>query len=142
MSSTKRMVRVEPMGQMTTGVLARRTGLSVKAVREYADAGLIYTTGRTAAGYRLFDDEALWCVNVIRGLRALGLTVAEIRTLAGTDQPVDPRLASRLETARNRTHTRIAELQQILNRIQDFERLHQAELCGQVEFDTGDPRGD
>ncbi|MGH3443884.1 MAG: MerR family DNA-binding transcriptional regulator, partial [Nocardioidaceae bacterium] len=28
---------------MTTGVLARRTGMSVKAIREYADAGLIYT---------------------------------------------------------------------------------------------------
>lgn len=128
------------MGQMTTGALARRTGLSVKAVREYADAGLIYTPGRSATGYRFFDDEALWCVDVIRGLRALGLTVAEIRTLAGTDQPVGPRLASLLETARDRAHARISELQQILNRIQDFEHQHQAELRGQVEFDTGDPR--
>lgn len=128
------------MGQMTTGVLASRTGLSVKAVREYADAGLIYTTGRTAAGYRLFDDEALWCAEVIRGLRALGLTVAEIHTLAETDQPLGPRLASLLETARTRAHVRIAELRQVLNRIQAFEEEHRAELSGQVEFHTGDPR--
>ena len=128
------------MGQMTTGVLARRTGLSVKAVREYADAGLIYRTGRTAAGYRLFDDEALLCAEVIRGLPALGLTVTEIRALADADHAVGPRLASLLETARTRAHVRIAELQQVLNRIQAFEEEHRAELSGQVEFHTGNPR--
>ncbi|HEU5006846.1 MAG TPA: MerR family DNA-binding transcriptional regulator [Jatrophihabitantaceae bacterium] len=59
------------MGQMTTGALARRTGLSVKAVREYADAGLIYTTGRSAAGYRLF---------ALRGERRLRPTTALMMT--------------------------------------------------------------
>jgi len=47
---------------------------------------LIYSVGRTAAGYRLFEDEALWCVEMIRGLRALGLTVAEIGSLTKNDR--------------------------------------------------------
>jgi hypothetical protein len=33
----------------------------VKALREYEDLGLIYTVGRSAGNYRLFDEEALWC---------------------------------------------------------------------------------
>jgi MerR family copper efflux transcriptional regulator len=125
---------------MTTGALARRAGMSVKAVREYADAGLIYSIGRTRSGYRLFEDEALWCVAMIHGLRGLGLTVAEIRALSGSAEPVGPRLGQLLDRARDRTAAKIEELKQILARIDDFEAAHRTELAGEVEFDTGDPR--
>ncbi len=125
---------------MTSGVLARRAGLSVKAVREYADAGLIYSIGRSGAGYRLFDEEALWCVQMIQGLRSLGLTVAEIHLLAGAHEQIGPRLARLLEAAKTRVGVRITELQQVLERIEAFEANHGPELAGDVKFDTGDPR--
>lgn len=128
------------MSVMTTGELSRRTGLPVKAVREYADAGLIYSVGRTAAGYRLFADEALWCVEVIRGLRALGLTVAEIHSLIEPDHQIGVRLSHLLDTARARLIARIEESQQMLARIEAFEAEHRPELAGDMEFDTGDPR--
>lgn len=125
------------MRLMTTGVLARRSGMSVKAIREYADAGLIYTQGRSPAGYRLFAEEALWCVRVIDGLRSLGLTVLEIRGLGESGEPVGPQLARLLSAAKART----ADLQQLLARIEAFEGEHRSELAGEVAFDTGDPRG-
>lgn len=128
------------MSVMTTGELSRRTALPIKAVREYTDAGLIYSVGRTAAGYRLFEDEALWCVEMIRGLRALGLTVAEIGSLTEADHQVGTRMSSLLDTARARVTTRVEELQQTLARIEAFEAEHRAELAGEVDFDTGDPR--
>jgi hypothetical protein len=57
--------------------------------------GLIYTAGRGPGNYRLFDEDALWCVEVVGNLRAMGLTLAEIRELAGTylqgrDESVGP----------------------------------------------------
>lgn len=128
------------MSVMTTGELSRRTGLPVKAVRDYADAGLIYSIGRTTAGYRLFADEALWCVETIRGLRALGLTVAEIHSLTDPDNQIGERLSRLLGAARARLTTRIEEAQQMLARIGAFEAEHRAELAGAVELDTGDPR--
>lgn len=128
------------MSLMTTGELSRRTGLPVKAVREYTDAGLIYSIGRTAAGYRLFDDEALWCVEVIGGLRALGLTVVEIGSLTEADSQVGARLSSLLAAARARVTTRIEESQQMLVRIDAYEAEHRAELAGEVDLDTGGPR--
>lgn len=76
--------RGEHASVMTIGALSRRTGVPVKALREYEDAGLIYTMGRSPGNYRLFDETALWCVGVIGTLRALGLTLAEIRELATT----------------------------------------------------------
>lgn len=44
---------------MTVGELSRRTGVTVKALRRYEGMGLIYTLGRSATGYRLFDQTAL-----------------------------------------------------------------------------------
>ena len=44
---------------MTIGELSRRTGVSVKALRRYEGMGLIYTAGRSASNYRLFDESAL-----------------------------------------------------------------------------------
>jgi DNA-binding transcriptional MerR regulator len=44
---------------MTTGDLARRTGVAVKVVRRQQDMGLIYARGRSTAGYRVFDEKAL-----------------------------------------------------------------------------------
>jgi DNA-binding transcriptional MerR regulator len=67
---------------MTIGRLSRRTGVPVKVLREYEDMGLIYTVGRSAGNYRLFDEDALWCVGVVSGLRTLGLTLNEIQELA------------------------------------------------------------
>ena len=37
---------------MTVGELARRTGLSIKAIRQYEALGLIYSAGRSESGYR------------------------------------------------------------------------------------------
>ncbi len=129
------------------GELSRRTGMPVKALREYADMGLIYTVGRSPGNYRLFDESALWCVEVIRGLRSLGLTVAEIREvasvyLARADQPIGPHLAERLAAARARIDARIGELQKLRWRLDGFEAAHKAELAGEggADFRTGDPR--
>jgi DNA-binding transcriptional MerR regulator len=132
---------------MKIGELSRRTGTPVRLLREYADMGLIYTDGRSPGGYRLFDESALWCVEVIRGLRSLGLTVAEIRDvasvyLARTDQPIGPHLAERLASARARVNARIGELEELRRRLDAFEAAHTAELAGQggTDFRSTDPR--
>ena len=67
---------------MTIGSLSRRTGVPVKTLRTYEDMGLIYTVGRSPGNYRLFGEDALWCVGVVTGLRGLGLTLDEICRVA------------------------------------------------------------
>jgi len=48
---------------MTIGRLARRTGLSIKVLREYEALGFLYTQGRSESNYRLFGEETVWCVS-------------------------------------------------------------------------------
>jgi MerR family copper efflux transcriptional regulator len=130
---------------MTIGTLSRRTGIPVKALRTYEDMGLLYTVGRSPGNYRLFGEEALWCVGVVSGLRSLGLTLEEIRGVAAdylgnTDEPVGPRLAAVLKAVRARTERHIAELHERLRRIDEFERAAAAELTGLTDFHARDPR--
>ncbi len=39
---------------MTIGQLSRRTGVPIKALREYERLGFLYTLGRSESNYRLF----------------------------------------------------------------------------------------
>lgn len=129
-------------GLMTIGELSRRSGTPVKALRAWTDMGLVYSVGRSPAGYRLFDESALWCTAAIGELRGLGLTVAEIRELAviylgQPGEPIGPHVAGRLRRARGRTDARIKVLQDLRRRID--EALASRDLVGDAFRDT-DPR--
>lgn len=117
---------------VTVGDLSRRSGISIKAVREYTDHGLVYTLGRSRGGYRTYTPEALRCLQMITTMRGLGFTLTEIRDLTRPHpQPPGPRLAALLCASRQRTRERIAALQAVLDRIEVYEREHRAELTGQ-----------
>lgn len=132
---------------MTIGQLSRRTGVTVKTLREYEGMGLIYTVGRSPGNYRLFDESALWCIEVIRNLRSLGLTVAEIKEIAAIylgqpDEPIAPHIAIRVRAARSRIDARIRELQQLRRRIDKFQASHALEFAAAGGSDprATDPR--
>lgn len=129
-------------GLMTVGELSRRTGTPARALRAWTDMGLVYSVGRSPAGYRLYDESALWCAAVIGELRGLGLTIAEIRDLAAVylgrpAEPVGPHLTALLRRARDRADTRIRNLQEVQERID--QALASDALAGDALRDT-DPR--
>lgn len=130
---------------MTVGELARRTGTSAKAIRQFEGLGLIYSAGRSEANYRLFDESAIWCVQVIGNLRSLGLTIKEIQQLAAVyldrpGEPIGPRLAALLDRAEQRIEQRREELDLIQRRIRDFRAANSAALAGRSDLTNGDPR--
>ncbi|WP_394618875.1 MerR family transcriptional regulator [Lentzea sp. JNUCC 0626] len=66
------------------GDVARRTGLSVSAVRYYAEAGVVTPAATTAAGHRLYDVSGIARLELVRTLRELDAGLDEIRqVLAG-----------------------------------------------------------
>lgn len=72
------------------GELARRTGLSVKTIRAWSDAGLVPPEARTPAGYRRYGAEAAARLELIGTLRELGLDRAAIRAvLARESSPAE-----------------------------------------------------
>ncbi|MEV6828254.1 MerR family transcriptional regulator [Amycolatopsis sp. NPDC051102] len=61
------------------GDVARRTGLSVSAIRFYADEGVVTPTGVTAGGFRQYDVHAIARLELVRTLRDLGAGLDDIR---------------------------------------------------------------
>ena len=61
------------------GDLARRTGLAVRTIRFYSDWGIVAPAGRSPAGYRLYDLDAVARLDLVRTLRELGVDLPAIR---------------------------------------------------------------
>ena len=132
---------------MTVGELARRTGLSIKAIREYEGLGLIYSAGRSEGGYRLFDESAMWCARVIGDLRAAGLTIKEIKRIGDAylnhpDEPIGPQIAAALDRSERRVDAKLAELHALRRRIRCYREDNAAALAGRrgADFAAQDPR--
>jgi DNA-binding transcriptional MerR regulator len=77
-------VKEAPERLYTIGQAAALTGVSVKAIRFYHRAGLLQPAGTTAGGYRLFTENEIGRLELIRVLRHLGFGIPAIRqVLAG-----------------------------------------------------------
>ncbi|MCP9826608.1 MerR family transcriptional regulator [Synechococcus sp. EJ6-Ellesmere] len=52
--------------------------MPVKTIRYYCDEGLLQPKDRSAGGYRLFDEENLAELTIIRALRAMDVSIPEL----------------------------------------------------------------
>jgi len=64
---------------MTVGEVARRSGVTRKALRLYEARGILPPPRRTAAGYRIYAPDVLDALDFVQQGRRLGLTLAEIK---------------------------------------------------------------
>ncbi|MFM2080535.1 MAG: hypothetical protein RLZZ124_1008 [Cyanobacteriota bacterium] len=63
------------------GEVAGRSGLPVKTIRFYSDEGLIRPAGRSAGGYRLYGEEVLAELSLIRTLKAMEIPLQAVRRI-------------------------------------------------------------
>jgi DNA-binding transcriptional MerR regulator len=70
---------------MTIGALAAAAGVNIETVRYYERRGLLAAPARTAAGYRQYDDDALWRLQFVGRAKRLGFTLAEVAELLAAD---------------------------------------------------------
>jgi DNA-binding transcriptional MerR regulator len=69
---------------LSIGELARRTGLPVRTIRFWSDAGVLPPATRTQSGRRLYDAACADRAELVATLRELGLGLADVRrVLAG-----------------------------------------------------------
>jgi DNA-binding transcriptional MerR regulator len=68
----------DPAPSLRIGEVAQRSGLPVKTIRYYCDEGLLQPRDRSAGGYRLFDEDNLAELAIIRALRAMDVSIPEL----------------------------------------------------------------
>lgn len=66
---------------MQIGQVAAQTELSIATVRHYDEVGLVTPSARSAGGFRLYTEADVERLLVIRRMKPLGFSLAEMRDL-------------------------------------------------------------
>ncbi|CAL9485404.1 MerR family transcriptional regulator [Streptomyces althioticus] len=103
---------------MRIGEVARRAGVSVRALRYYEEQGLL-PAERGPGGQRHYPASAVDRVGLIRELFAAGLASRSVREVLPSvySGSVPPGLVEHLENERTRISERIAELSEARERL-------------------------
>ncbi len=75
--------------KMTSGEIAKKAGISQKAIRLYDQKGLLKPSGYSEGNYRLYDKEALLILEKIIALKQVGFSLEEIRDRLNSEEPQD-----------------------------------------------------
>lgn len=97
------------MNTHTVGDIAAMAGITVRTLHHYDDIGLLVSSGRTTAGYRLYNDYDIDRLRTILTYRELGLALDEIALILQDRTNA----LSAMTQARDRTVAKIVWLQTI-----------------------------
>lgn len=75
--------------KMTSGEIAKKAGVSQKAVRLYDQKGLLKPSEYSEGNYRLYDKEALLILEKIIALKQVGFSLEEIRDRLNSEDEQD-----------------------------------------------------
>ena len=113
-------------GLMQIGQVAERTGLSLRTIRFYEENGLVIPTARSDGGFRLYGEDEVARLEMIKRMKPLGFSLEEMQELltllahldAGTGER--EQLVDRLRTFHEAATARVAALKQQLDVAEDF----------------------
>lgn len=110
---------------MRIGEVAERTSLSFRTLRHYDDVGLVAPSGRTEGGFRLYTEQDVERLLIIRRMKPLGYTLDEMRELlivvdALAAAPEDDALRARLDELRAGADQRRRKLSEQLSMADEF----------------------
>ncbi|WP_306371014.1 MerR family transcriptional regulator [Nocardiopsis sp. CC223A] len=93
-------------GHMQIGEVAEQTGLSLRTIRYYGEVGLVEPSARSRGGFRLYTQEDVDRLNLIKRMKPLDFSLDETRDLlealdrlnaAETEQSEREALSERLD---------------------------------------------
>jgi DNA-binding transcriptional MerR regulator len=119
------------------GEVAERLGLSLRTVRYYEEAGLVSPTERTEGRFRLYSEEDIARLDLIKQMKPLGFSIQEMRELldareavvdGAPGEPAYERALERLSEFAAETKVKTEELRRQLDRAEDFAGRLKREL--------------
>ncbi|BCC09191.1 MULTISPECIES: mercury resistance transcriptional regulator MerR2 [Bacillales] len=113
------------MEDLTIGQLAQQTGVSRKAIRLYEEKELILPSIKRSEGnYRVYNQEHVFCINGIKQLRSLGVSLEEMKDLIVIFEKntveIEPHLQHLLKDKLTKIDEQINELQKLRKHIESY----------------------
>jgi DNA-binding transcriptional MerR regulator len=112
--------------------VVEQTGFSLDTLRYYERIGLLDSVGRTAGGQRVFTDDDLAWLDILRCLRDTGMPIARMRRYAELARGGDDTFAERaqlLEEHDREIEERIGQLRAEQARIRHKIEWYRTELA-------------
>ncbi|MGB8360697.1 MAG: heavy metal-responsive transcriptional regulator [Acidimicrobiia bacterium] len=121
---------------MKIGQLARRTGISTKAIRYYEELGVLPEPERAPNGYRVYDPAAADRITFIQDAQSAGLSLMEIQAileLRDAGESTCAHVIASLEIHLREVDRQMAELVRTRRRLTDI--IEQAKSLDPAECD-------
>lgn len=115
---------------LKVGELAKRTGVTVRALHHYDSIGLLRPSGRSEGGYRLYSRDDVARLHGIQTLRQMGVPLAEVAHLLDGSATSLPAILARQISTLDQQIARTQALRERLSAVQ-----HVLARGGQPEID-------
>ena len=119
------------------GEAAARVGLSLRTVRYYGEVGLVGPSGRTDGGFRLYTDDDIERLALVKQMKPLEFSLEEMRDLLEVRSGLDKdaisserrdELIERLAMYASAAGKRVEALREQLEALETFTSTLQAEV--------------
>ena len=119
----------ETKEQLTSiGEIAKKLDMSQRTIRYYEEIGLLNSIKRVEGGRRIYTDEDLRRLKLIKRLKIMGMTLSEMQeleamwTIEKSTDKVLKRLSELLENHLKRLDDRITDLDILKNEIIEYQK--------------------
>ncbi len=126
--------KTEAIVTMHIGELAENTGLSLRTIRHYDEVGLLKPSGRTEGGFRLYSQEDLSRLLLIRRMKPLGYSLGEMSELLSIIDTLDGDHTDTGNTDAGNTDADPSPVRAELDRFIDETATRREKLQAQVEM--------
>jgi len=126
---------------MTSGEIAKKAGISQKAIRLYDEKGLLKPSDYSEGNYRLYDKESLLVLEKILALKQIGFSLEEIHDNLITENNTDiteslKQQLQLVEEKRRELDRTISCIKNVLNRTDDNPDWNDvAEITRMIQMD-------
>lgn len=117
-------------GTMHIGEVAARTQLSLRSLRHWDEVGLLRPSGRSEGGFRLYTEDDVERIMLVRRMKPLGFTLEQMRAVMAD---IDLLRADKGPSAAARREAR-ARLDAILREAAERRRALERQLAMADEF--------
>ncbi|WP_197046929.1 MerR family transcriptional regulator [Paucibacter sp. KBW04] len=116
----------------SVGDLAKRCGLTVRALHHYEKLGLLKPTGRTEAGYRQYGEADVLRLHRLMALRQSGLALKQVGALLDAEHPPLREVLARQIEALEQQVQEQQHLLRALRQVQDSASASSEDLISQL----------
>lgn len=113
------------------GEVTERTGLSVPTLRYYDSVGLITPSGRSPGGFRLYSEDDVRRILLVRRMKPLGFTLEQMRDFLGAAEALHGAADRRSDPVRVREG---GQAEAVLADIRDEARVRYEKLRKQFSY--------